>query len=305
MKEEEEEDMWEAQLGPHLQMRHVPFPSSLKKRWILQTRSRISYAGVRARKAKVLSKVDAGHGRWLCRETILCQSIINKNNQKLCKVFCNFCMSHTGALSLLELLRREPDLVEIAWPRERVLSGLSVCSHTRAALLHAGRSPSTRLHVALSARCVGCGGAAQARSWHTEEDLAGALARFGHASVHLTIHPTPLTPIPASIFSGLYRAIRRGACAGPVSLDLSGCYWGVGDDPCQDYGPLVDEHATVKMGDDDDEEDVFQCLAYSQNLQRLTWANCMPCAEAMDLRPLAASLGTCLTHLGDVFDSFE
>ncbi len=208
-------------------------------------------------------------------------------------------MDKEHTLSLLELLRREPDLVEMTWPRERVLSGLAVCSHTRSALLHACRSPSTRLHVALSARCVGSGGAEHAQAQHTEEDLSEALARFGHAGVHLTIHPTPLTPIPVSIFSALYRAVRRGACAGPVSLDLSGCYWGVGDDPCQDYGPLVDEQATVEMGDDNDEQDVFQCLAYSQNLQHLTWANCMPCAEAMDLRPLAASLGTCLTHLGD------
>lgn len=203
------------------------------------------------------------------------------------------------ALSLLDMLQAAPDLVELAWPPTRVCSGLKVCVCVRQALLRACKSKSTQLQVAMRLRSPHIG---EGSSIRMEDQLAESFATFAHAGLRLTINPYPYTPVPVSTFSELYRTMRAGACSGPVSLDLSGCYWGVGDDPCQQgylpgYPPSIDMQPTVEVRGQDEGE-IFQALAYSHKLEQLIWANCMPTAEALDLRPLASSLGTSLTHLG-------
>ena len=54
--------------------------------------------------------------------------------------------------------------------------------------------------------------------------------RFPGARLDLRITPTLSEPVPVAVFSELCRAVRCGDCAGPTSLDLSGCYWSWGDD---------------------------------------------------------------------------
>ena len=198
-------------------------------------------------------------------------------------------------ITLLEMLQAAPELAELCWPRERVCSGLKVCVCVRDALLRACKSKTTQLGVALRLRSPRLGKAPPIAG------LAETFASLANASLYLAIRPSPDTRVPVSVFSTLYHSLRAGSCSGPVWLDLSGCYWGLGDDPCQylPEGPqLPDTYGTVEMNDGHDEGAVFQALAYSKRLQHLTWANCMPTAEALDLRPLASSLVTSLTYLG-------
>ena len=145
--------------------------------------------------------------------------------------------AHTAAamVSLLDLLLQESEALPLPlliWPAERVVAGLRVCTQTRRVLLSAVRGG---LGVTLQVRCRpraeqgAADGAGDAGETCGCAELVG-FRRFPGARLDLRITPTLSEPVPVAVFSELCRAVRCGDCAGPTSLDLSGCYWSWGDD---------------------------------------------------------------------------
>ena len=205
---------------------------------------------------------------------------------------------------MADLLLHESEalpLVEHLIPPERVLMSMCVCTRLRLILLSVCQSSTCDLQITLRVRCRRSSSVeTHGDDQKLQEDTAVDFCRFGNARLRVAINPVRDTCVLCSVFSQLYRAVRSGKCAGPLTLDLSGCYWSYGDGLVGGmYGPQLDEAmSSTVIHRPGQEQDIYQAIAYSKSLRKLVWANVTPVAEALDIRPMVSSLGTSLTHLG-------